>query len=85
MIIYGVHRACWNDVGEVELLTAHLVIAEDHAKRESGNWPYGQIVIASRQLDEPGELRVMSVWRHGERIQDHGSRGEWRKVKSSPI
>jgi hypothetical protein len=84
VIIYGVHRASWSNVGEVELVTAHLVNAEDHAQAHSATWPYGSIVVASRELDKPGELRVISVWKDGEKIRDHRPRGEWRRVRESP-
>lgn len=84
-MIYGVHRTCWGSVGEIELLTAHLVNAEDHAKAQSGQWAYGAIVVSSRELDNAGAVRVISVWQNGEKINDYGPRGEWRKVKHSPI
>jgi hypothetical protein len=84
VIVYAVHRASWSRVGEVELVTAHQVNADDHAKAQSATWPYGAVVVTSRELDKPGALRVMSVWKDGEKIKDHGPRGEWRKVRESP-
>lgn len=84
-MIYGVHRFAWGSVGEIELLTAHLVNAEDHAKAQSATWPYGKVIVTSRELDNPGAVRVVSVWKHGEKINDYGPRGEWRKVRESPI
>jgi hypothetical protein len=85
MVIFGVHRAAWSNVSEVELLTESLVVAEDHAKAQSATWPYGVVAVTSRVLEQANELRVMSVWKRGEKVADHGPRGEWRKVKVSPI
>jgi hypothetical protein len=84
-MIFGVHRAVWSNVSEIELLTQHLVVAEDHAKAQSATWPYGVVAVTSRELDKPNELRVMSIWKRGEKVADHGPRGEWRKVRVSPI
>ncbi len=79
------HRAAWSNVSEIELLTLHLVVAEDHARSESATWPYGVVAVTSRELDTPNVLRVMSIWKCGEKVTDHGPRGEWRKVRVSPI
>ncbi len=85
MVIYGVHRFAWGSVSEVELLTAHQIMAEDHAKAQSAQWQYGKIIVTSRELDRAGAVRVMSVWKNGERVNDYGPNGEWRRVHESPI
>ncbi len=85
MVIYGVHRFSWGQVGEIELLTAHQVLAEEHAERQSADWTYGKVVVTSRELDQPGEVRVLSVWKNGAKVSDYGPRGEWRKVRDAPI
>ncbi len=84
MIVYSVHRLSQTQISEIELLTAHLALAEDHCKVLSADWPYGKLILASRELDTPGVLRIRSVWERGERIADHGPRGLWRRVQDSP-
>jgi hypothetical protein len=85
VVIYGVHRYGWGQISEVELLTAHQVNAEDHAKTTSARWQYGMVIVSSRELDAAGDVRIMSVWKDGEKITDHGKRGAWRRVEDSPF
>jgi hypothetical protein len=81
MIVYGVHSYAWGRVGEIELLSAHKVVAEDHARQRSEAWAYGSMFVTSRELEEPGGVHEMSEWKNGEKIKDFGP-GEWRKVRS---
>ena len=85
MVIYGVHRFGWGHVGEIELLTALPVNAEDFAKAQSADWTSGQVVVTSRELDKPGTLRLISVWKDGELVRHFGGNGEWRRVRASPF
>lgn len=85
VVIYGVHRRAWRQVGEIDLLTAQLATAESHAQHSSADWQYGEVIVTSRELDNGGALRVFSVWRRGVRVSDYGPAGAWRKVQPSPI
>lgn len=81
MIVYGVHSYAWGRVGEIELLSAHKAIAEDHARQRSETWAYGSMFVTSRELEKPGGVHLMSEWKNGEKIKDYGQ-GKWRKVRS---
>jgi hypothetical protein len=85
MIVYGVHRQEWASVSETELVTANKAAAEAHAQRVSVDFAYGVVVITRRELDRSGCVWVLSVWKSGKRVTDHGTEGLWRKVQTSPI
>lgn len=84
MIVYGVHITEWSSVSEILLLTADLAKAEGYAQQRATEDLYGaMVVVTNRELDQPGEVRVMSVWAKGRKIADHGPRGMWRKVQEN--
>jgi len=83
--VYGVHRQEWESVSETELLTTNKTNAEQHAKAVSVEYTYGLVVITRRELDRAGSVWVVSVWRRGQKVTDHGSDGLWRKAKEMPI
>ncbi|MCW2632328.1 MAG: hypothetical protein JWR88_1290 [Pseudonocardia sp.] len=85
MIVYGVHRQEWASVSETELLTANKAAAEAHAQRVSADYTYGVVVVTRRELDRAGCVWVVSVWKSGNRVTDHGTEGHWRKVQTSPV
>jgi hypothetical protein len=85
MIVYGVHRQEWASVSETELLTADKSAAEAHAQRVSTDYSYGVVVITRRELDRAGCVWVVSVWKLGKRVTDHGTAGLWRKAQTSPV
>ncbi len=84
MTIYSVHRLGWAPISEVELVTLDRTSGETHWKTVSASWPYGQLILAGRELDRPGEVKIHSVWQNGERIVDHGPDRALRRVCDSP-
>ena len=80
MIIYGVHTSAWGQVGEIEVLTAHRVVAEDHARTRSQDWIYGSLYVTTRELERAGSVKVISEWKDGKKIRDFG-KGEWRRTQ----
>jgi hypothetical protein len=84
-VIYGIHRQEWASVSETELLTPSRASAEQHARKVSESYAYGQVVITRRELDRPGCVWVVSVWKSGKKVTDHGPEGLWRRVSESPI
>jgi hypothetical protein len=51
----------------------------------SADYRYGVVVITRRELDRAGCVWVVSVWKSGNRVSDHGTEGHWRKVQTSPV
>jgi hypothetical protein len=43
------------------------------------------VIVTGRKLDDPGMLRLISVWRDGEVVRHFGPNGEWRRVRASPF
>lgn len=84
-MIFGVHRYAWGQVGEIEILTDERATAEERARLQSADWLYGELYVTGRELNKAGSVRVMSVWKNGEKVSDYGVNGEWRKVQANPL
>ncbi len=54
-------------------------------RRVSDRWCYGYLIVSSRELDASGAVGILSVWKDGGKVVDHGDRGEWRRVYDSPF
>lgn len=80
MIVYSVHSYAWGQVGEIELLTADRVVAEDRARQRSRTAWHCSLFVTRRELEKADSLHVLSQWQDGEKIKDFGD-GEWRRSR----